>query len=375
MKRLLIITLCTLICTTLMAEFTPYGSARLNYFFNMYNKDYMDFDAGIDVGRTTNDHVLSAGSNVGLDYELDNLTANVEFFADTEDGDAKLGLFSLWAKYSFEGWSLMAGQAEDGTCHVADQTWGDDAGLIGYGAAYGDANPQIRFELDNGLYLAVIKPYTEYNEDDEVFNMLAGNINTDPDSLDTIAGSIDNIIPKLNLGWDITVSEELSIMPTGVFQMYKYNKDFSGYKDDVTITSWLGALTVEYAKDAFSAKCQFNYGSNTGNMGYEGPANLAVLDDSLKVVDTTTMGGFLMLGYDFAESFNLNGGVGFATSSNDQWDNDDAHMACYLQGVWSFDDFSIIPEVGFINEMTDRSEDKTARGNIMYGGLQLRYDF
>jgi len=367
MKRLIIITIITLMCGVLLAEFTPYGSARLNYFFNMYNQDFMLYETGVDEGRITNDHVLSAGSNIGFDYELDNLTANVEFFTDTT---GEIGIFTLWAKYSFDGWSLLAGQAEDGTCHVAEQTWGDDAGLIGYGAAYGDANPQIRFDMDNGLYIALLMP-TEPEDDDAVVDALA---NATGSSADDIISSIDKLIPKINLGWDIAINEELSIMPTVVFQMYKYNKDFSGYTDDITVTSWLGALTLEYATEDFSAKLQFNYGNNTGNMGYEGPANLAEWDATTKeVVDTTTMGGFLMLAYDLADTFNLNLGAGYTASSNDQWDNDDARMACYLQGVWSFDDFSIIPELGMINEMNDI--DDNARGNIMYGGLQLRYDF
>jgi len=368
MKKLLLITLCTLLCGTLFAQFTPYGSARLNYFFNMYDKDYVnvDFPNTDDLTRTTNDHELSAGSFFGFDYELDNLTANVEFFADTP-GD--IGLFTLWAKYSFDGWSLLAGQAEDGTCHVAEQTWGDDAGLVGYGAAYGDANPQIRFDMSSGLYFALIKP-TMPEDDDAVVDALATATSA---SSDDIIGSIDKLIPKINLGWDIEINEELSVMPTVVFQMYKYNKDFSGYKDDITITSWLGAVTLEYSADALSAKVQVNYGNNTGNMGYDGPGNYAVMDDSLEVVDTTTLGGFLMLGYDITETFNLNLGVGYTASSNDQWDNDDAHMACYLQGVFSLDDFSIIPELGMINEMNDI--DDNARGSIMYGGLQLRYNF
>jgi len=384
MRKTILIILCSMLVVSLFAEFTPYGSARVNYFLNKYDKNHEN-SGDIGKSRTVADYVLSASSSFGVDYELDSITANVEFAVKNDDNGENIGIdiFTLWAKYQFDGFSLLAGLAEDGTCHTAEQLWGEELGLIGYGATYGDANPQIRWEMDNGLYFALIMPYTD---DDPVSVNLSDIPTTTEEELEIITDSIEYIIPKINLGMDISISDDFKIMPSVVFQRYTYNKEFSGLSKDVTVTSWLGALTLEYAIEPASIVVQFNCGQNTGNMGYEGSGNVALWEvpnesgvNVEKLINTTTFGGFLALGYDLSEAFNLNTGVGIASSMNKQWDNDDAHMAAYLQGIWKFDDFSILPEVGMIMEMNEPYQnddhENIPRGSNMYGGLQLRYEF
>jgi len=388
MRRIILLLLGTVLCVSLFAEFTPYGSVRVNYFFNMYDKDYMKYTTEIDKSRTINDYMLSASSCFGFDYELDDISANIEFAAVSGDSGENVGIeiFTLWAKYQFDGFSLLAGKAEDGTSSLASQVWGEELGLIGYGYVYGDANPQIRFELDNGLYFALIKPY----KDDDPIGANYAEAGATDDDIDIITSSIDAIIPKINLGWDFS-SDDSSIMLSGMFQMYKYDKDFSGLEDDFTVMSWLVAVTGEFAQFApLSIQIHSYFGQNIGNMGYEGSNNGAVwavprdkLNDpnpKEEMITTTNSGCFISLGYDFSESFNLNAGWGASYSENDYYFKDDACMGVYLQGIWKLDDFSIIPELGMMMDMDDPYGDysggkEAPRGNTMYGGVQLRYDF
>lgn len=349
MKRILFVIVLVVMCASLFAQqITPYGSARVGYWYEMTDEDHVRGD------RMAMGLGLQSNSRFGVNFRNNDLTADVEFGAD---GSVRF----LWGKKSFGNWSLLAGLTEDGTNKGATQVYGDDGMLRNYGAVYAGRSPMIRFKMTNGFYAA----------------LMATDTRTQPIGA---TGSVDALIPRINLGYDWRVNDGLAIMPTASFQMYSYNEDF-GHDGDVL--SWLAAVTVDYKVDALTLKGHFNYGTNIGNMGYgTGIGDAAAQRQhwsahwdvrNNETVDTATLGGFLAIGYGINPNFKLNAGVGFTQSSNDNWDEDDARMAVYLQPAWNLGGLRVIPEFGMLMEMDDVKGD--AEGMLIYFGTQLRLDF
>jgi len=339
-----------------------------------------DFNAVADRIQMSFD--LQANSRLGVNFRNEGLTANVEFGASGEFGVVRF----LWARQKFNNWSLLVGFTEDGTNQAGRQVFGGDNMLRGWGAVYNARNPMVRVEMDNGLYLALIRPFT-------------GN---DPAGT---PGAIDALIPRINFGYN-WAHNTVRLQPTFALQMYNYNEDFGG--PDGSVMAWLGALTFDYNENQFGLKAHVNYGVNIGQMGYGAFMPIghrhvvnAIWDASKnETSDTTTLGGLLTLSWDFNPRFNMNLGVGYVQSENDLVkemtfvnppppgdDYDlvpmpfyeegdtftDSRMAVYLQGVFRARNLRIIPEVGLLDYMEDRFGND--RGTVMYFGTQFRLDF
>jgi len=230
MNRILLVVALIAVNMCLFAQITPYGSARMGYWLNMYDEDHRLGE------RMTNDLMLQVNSRFGVDFKNGDFTGKVEFGVGTN-----VPLRFLWARQQFNGWSLLVGQDNDGTSSYASQAWGHDNCLIGYGVVDGSRNPMVRFRMDNGFYLAAMPAKTA--------NDPAGN-----------AGGIDAILPRLNIGYDLRLDNgNINIHPTFVFQMYSYNDDF-GSKIDGTVTSYLFGGTASYRMNALTLTGHFNYG-------------------------------------------------------------------------------------------------------------------
>jgi len=227
--------------------------------------------------------------------------------------------------------------------------------------------------MDNGFYVAAMPAKTGSDP--------AGN-----------AAGIDAIVPRFNIGYDMDLMDgNLKLYPTVVFQTYGYNEDF-GTGHDGSVMSWLGAITADFKADDFTLRAHFNIGANTGNMGYrfglgqagahsrDANPNRARWDaDKNETIDATTMGLFLMAGYDVTKTMNVNLGVGFASTSHDDFDNDATRIGAYLQCVFRAQRLRITPELGMMMDgdsvMNDAEGKSVSLGSMMYVGTQLRYDF
>jgi outer membrane receptor protein involved in Fe transport len=331
-----------LIFNRLFANFTPYGSARVDIFYDMLDADANDGENS----RILHDMNLSEMSHFGVNFEHEYVSANIEFNAVGE-------INTLWGRYSFSNWSLLFGLDYDGTDKLAAQARGGEMGLNGWGSVFGGTRVQARFECDNGFYLSLVKPFTG---DDPAENTLA----------------INTLTPMIIIGYNYS-GDRFSFYPTAVFQVYNYDNNF-GAGHDGWVQAWLLSTTFRYTAEPMTISVNFNYGINTGNMGYDGPSNFSMWDPvENKTIDTTTLGGFLMLGYELTDNFSLNTGVGYTISSNDKFDEDDSRMGFYLQGSLRCGAFSIIPEVGMMMAMDDILG--APEGNTMYAGVSLRFDF
>lgn len=341
MKRILLVLMLVVMTTAIFAQITPYGSARIGYWYENEDEDY----SKLGESRLKLNYNLQSNSRFGVNFRQENVTGKVEYGASST-----VSLRLLYAKYNFGDWSLLIGQDNDGTNQYANQVWGNDAGLIGYGAVDGGRNPMIKFEMKNGFYASLIKP--RFVDHRKLSNL-----------------QIDELVPRINIGYNMKMNST-KIMPTFVFQQVNYNKDAHGF--DYITRSWLLSNTVEWKENQIMVKGQANIGSNTGNMGYRGPANLAVSEQS-KTEDTMTYGGFLQFAYQVKSDLTIDTGLGYANSSNKYYEKDVAQMALYVQANMRFDKLRVVPEIGLVDNMKDRNGKDL--GSMMYVGTQLRLDF
>jgi hypothetical protein len=351
MKKSLFITIIiALLASCVFAqEFKPYGSARIGYWYDMQSKEMTGNKADLDLN-----YGLQSNSRFGVSFTKDNLQAKVEYGAKV-DGTSSVNLRLLYAKYAFNDMSLLIGQDYDGTNEYASQVYGDDANLIGFGAVDGGRNPQIKAEFKNGLYFSLIKP---------AFTASSG----------FSADSSDVLIPRINIGYKFN-HENIYIHPSFVLQQTSYSKDDnSDLSDDVSALAYLFAVTGQMKMDAITLRAQANYGSNTGNMGYKGPSNKAKwMAADQEFSNTSTLGGFAEASYALSKELVFNTGFGYASSSNDEWDKDDAQASMYVQAKIKIQSLQLIPEIGIQDKMKNNTGVK--EGNKTYFGTQLRMDF
>jgi len=365
MKRLVLGMIVLAMCGVLLAQasyFSPRASIRTGFFYDMSS---WKVDEGSDDpdSRLTflDDHFTQGNSRFGMGYEKENITGNVEF--GFKGGDAELRL--LYGKYAFDGWSLLAGKDADGTDMQSNQTFYNDNGLQGYGAMFGGRNPQIKLGFfDDRLYLALIKT----------------NFAQVPESL---KGTTDNLIPKINVGWKDEYDNGMKFHGTAMIQMLNYNEDFGG-NEDANVMSWLVGVVYEAtAFENLKVKVHGHAGSNIADMGFADGglvnANQGSVWDGEEVKDTMSMGGFLTLNLDkfLIDQLGIGVGVGYAMTTKDVEDTDpDNRMAFYLQLPYKTSEkaFTITPEFGMFTEMNGYDGEAEEVTNI-YFGAQLRYDF
>ena len=344
MKRSLFIILSLVVCAGLFAQVSPYGSARMGFFYEMQD----EFWNGNGESRIVNTYDMQANSRFGVDFKKDEFKGKVEFGYNGGNPNVRF----LWAEQQFDGFSILAGQEEDGFNKRSTQVGFGDNALKGYGWIDGGRVPQIKFKLDGGFYLALIKQ-----------NAINASGAT---------GSIDALIPKINLGYDWKIDSDKQFYITAGFQMYSYNEDFGPH--DGSVTSFAGALTWDQRADALRYRVHGFFGQNARNMGLSGNIKGAVWNAvDNETFDVTTIALFADMGYDISDTFNLGFGVGYQQDSGDDAIGDDAlaNLGFFVQGVFKMENLRLTPEVGYLMQDMNNDDPWT---NI-YFGCQLRYDF
>ena len=357
MRKTLLVVVLAVLCVGLLAQATPYGSARVGYWYAMYDKNHVLGE------RTMMDYNLQANSRFGVDWRSSNVTGKVEFGAGPS-------LRLLWGRRDFGNWSLTVGQdavAFNRANQVfvfrnANGTFDPDFGLNGFGAIDGGRHPQIRADFNMGgdrLYVALIRPNT--------VNAPWGQ------------EGIDALIPTVQVGYDVN-HIDFRLMPMVMYQRYEYNSDFRKDDDfDCRVTAYVIALTAEATKNDFLFRFHMNYGQNLGNMGFAGPNNLSVANRTTgNVSQVKSLGGYVMVGYDVNPNLNINTGFGYTVSEScfciSHLQHGDDRMGTYLQATFRLGSgFRITPEIGWLSEMRDMNDVK--QGSLVYFGTQLRFDF
>ena len=344
----------SLFISSVFANVDFYGSARLGYWYEMFDKEEM---TGI-MDSTNMQFGLNSTSKLGANFDFEKLMGKAEIGFGNEN---KIYLRLLSGKYDFGNFELLVGQDYTGfnlanaACQNTSILLGYENMLVGYGAAYDGRQPMIKVIMNNGLYFSF----------------------TNPRKIDAIGlgtNAIDTLIPKINLGFNFK-NDNLEIYPTLGFNMSKYNKDFNGAGRDESVLAYVFATTFKINLQQLMVKGQVNYGQNMADYGIM-TSTIANADwDGAKeeIINATTLGGYLQLCYKLGNN-KIKVGGGYITTSADYLNDADAGMSVFLQGNFGLHkNVSLIPEVGLFNNMEDGNGNK--EGSEIYFGTKLQMDF
>ncbi|MBW2108958.1 MAG: hypothetical protein JRI36_09875 [Deltaproteobacteria bacterium] len=392
---LLVFALAICLAVPAMAEFKPYGSMRLGLFweshdFNDYDPSWTtdDDDSGImvdiaDITRFGAKGDISDSLYAQIELGLIGQENETGYTWATYNGDNNEVYTRLvYARWNFGGGTLTVGQDytpvtfvsrqegpgifDDDNTH--NQSYDLQNAFIGVGCLWDSRIPQIRLNLDNGLYVMLGQP------DDPA--PAGSNITT--------GGDRDATLPKIVVGYKFK-TEGLMLNPGIAYQSYDYNdKDVGGSFDD-DITSWI--LYLQGTLDLGTVNFRFagHYGENLANYAISGRTNpyrntvnsaAAYVKSDNSVEDAECWGGFIDAEFPI-DPYKLRIGWGYSSSKNDavaNYDNEDELMGYYVNvKIPLTDNFSVTPEFDFWDGMKNDHNDKDP--DHWYLGLLWQADF
>lgn len=258
-----------------IAETSFYGSARMATFYNIADVPATGKTAGFD------EH-LQGNSTFGMNTDAGEVKGKVEL--GTGAGNVALRL--LYGTWNFGAGKLTVGQDYNSYYLGSAQVHTDDNAFKGYGAQWDTRQPQIRVNLDNGVYFAAIQPTGNVSGNDTGANAEANT-------------NVKMYLPKLNIGY------------AGKAGAIAYNVGVVGssFKNagDRQITAVLGYVTGSASFGATSLLYSASVSQNAGDMGFTGRAKA---DAAGK--DAIGFEGFLQVSQKISDTITGNAGFGYA---------------------------------------------------------------
>jgi hypothetical protein len=343
MKRIsfFLIVLILLTTSALMAQFKPYGSARIGYWYENEDENW----SSTGESRMNLNYYLQSNSRFGARFSDGDMNGRIEF-----GGTGSIRL--LWASYDMGSYKILVGQNETLLTQKGTMNFGSENNFVGWGAIDNSRRPQVRIEMDNGLAIAFVEPAKV--------------------DVDGISQDKSVLLPKLNLGYKGKLADNINFAGALGINHYNYNED-DGVHDDAVLAYVLGLL-FDMKFDAVNLKLHFNYGQNTANYGLGSQTKNKAMWDGNEIVNVNTMGGFGEFSYKLNDKTGVTLGASYTMSDSDAFDNSDTAMAAFAQLKQSLGKkFTISPEIGMLNRMKDHNE--VELGSLVYFGTQLRMDF
>jgi hypothetical protein len=388
---LIALTLAVLLAAPAMADsITPYASMRLGTYW--IDHDFQD--AGASWTDDDDDagyfEQLATISRFGAKGQVGDIFGHAELgiIADTTDTEYtasgnRVYTRLLYGKWDFGSGSLTIGQdytpvtwtsSQQGPGVFDDhnsQSYDLQNAFIGAGALWDSRRPQIRVNLDNGLYLAVIQ--TE--DHNEPVGLGAPGTNVD----------LDVEIPKIALGWDYK-AEGIHLRPGFAYNTFSMEEAGPGTFDE-NIDAWLLHLHGKVNVGSTTLKGTVHYGENLWNYGISGRANpwdpginaaSAQVDSDGDIEDAECWGGFIEAAIPL-DPYTLTLGWGYSSSEVDVDtaplnDNADELMGYFVNvKIPIADSFSATPEIGFWDGMEDSAGEDDP--DHWYVGVTWQMDF
>lgn len=352
MKKTILILVVLLIGGNLFAQFSPYGSARIGYWYENENEDW----SSTGESRLNLDYYLQSNSRFGAKFKDDNMAGRIEF-----GGTGSIR--HLWAKYNMGSYSILVGQTETLLTQKGTMNYGSENNFVGWGAIDDSRKPQVCIEMENGFKIAFVEPKLT-----DIENTDAEYEDEDFEQDKTI------LIPKINLGFQNEIAENVNFKGALGLNQYTYDED-AGELDE-SVLSYALALLLDMKFNQMGIKLHANYGQNIGNYGLKSVVPGKAIWDAAdkKLINVVTMGGFGEFCMNVSEQAKLTVGASYTSSDCDLFDNADSAMAAFAQLKYQLGKkFWISPEAGILNKMKDDSD--ADEGSLLFFGTQLRMDF
>jgi hypothetical protein len=302
-----------------------YGSFRYDTFYVIQKSDGAMNVAGDD-SVTTLQNELPSNSRIGVKFDQGNLNGHFEMGVQGSNGGNSIYTRLMYGTYKFGSGTLLIGQTYNPWTMFADQVYGSDNDLIGFGALYDSRQPQIKITLDNGLYITLVKTN---------------------DGSDLVAGSVQyNQIPKIGVGYNGKAGN--TTFGAGfAYNTYKEKNDAANWDEDVN--SFLIYARATVSVGAVTAKTQVHYGQNLKNFGISGrPNGAATLNATGGIDNTDGWGGFAQVGVKVSQTASVVAGAGFTRDK--QADTDYDQTSVFIQApIEIAPHFHVVPEFDYFH--------------------------
>jgi len=357
-KRVLVLTAAAMVSAATvpaLAETNLYGSARVATFYNI-GQAY-DAKTGADAGKYSGfDEHLQSNSVLGVNFSNGDVGGKVEFGTGV---NTRL----LYGTWNFGSGRLTVGQDYNSYYQGASQVHGDDNALKGYGALWDNRLPQVRVNLNNGLYFAAIQPYLNTAA---VINPVAGTPNASGAGIPNSESVSNNKIylPKLNVGY--AGKTGAFAYNTGVVGQFYENANNGKNR----INAILGYLTGSAAFGSTTVTGNASYAQNAGNLGLAGR-----LDYNLAKKDNARgFEGFLQVSQKLSDRLKANVGAGYVYDKRSNDKSADDKLALFINApITLAKNVSITPEFSYYDELNSTTDVKQAKSYAV--GAQFRIDF
>ena len=359
-----------------------YGKLDFATFYQSDSKDlsfaergYKDVDGSFNMS-------LGSDSRVGTEVSYGKLSGVFEVGANNEE---TLRLY--YVKYDL-GNAGAVSFGKQGT--IASYSFGQEAYegncLIGYGAINDFRSPSIIYSI-KGFEVAIVHSGDDlgldglgltYEKEVELGNNNTMFVETPYDT------KRNQYMPRIELAYTYS-NDSLEAKVYGAYAHYG-NKvyDFNNSGKDRTFEKnlYLAGLGGTFNVANASISMGAFYGLNLAMSGMLGESlSPWFSDEKNKVEDVNSWGAAIGLGYTIAEKYTPQVGFGYTASNSSGWANMDNAMSAYLNVILQFtDNFALIPEVSWFDEMKgNKDDDKTIginnEGYRIYAGLIARVTF
>lgn len=397
MKKLIVILaavalVATFAATTMAAEWSFYGSARMGTWWTEVDKEVPGNDFLNKFAPTGSSSQMAVSSesddfdDSGLAWILhgnSRIGANVKF-NDSVSGRFEYGtgvntrlLYGVW---DFGSGKLLVGQSYTPITHLnSNQAYNEDEGMLGM-EPYASRRPMIQLSF-GGFKIAAIQPSVSkdtFSKDIALEVFFDGDA-TNPDFVAYSASipttDTDTTLPKLEINYQMKFDQVTMDV-------------YGGYQTFDRVDS----LDCEESVDSyiFGAQAKFNFGpawvlgnlwtaQNLREYGvlFSNPFPAAWANNSYK--DSDSWGGELIVNYKASDMFALEAGFGYHNTELSvlNVDFEQATLQYYVQcAITLAKNVYLVPEIGVYDydelEVGPYSEDW---GKVTYAGLKWQINF
>lgn len=316
----------TALAVPAMAETSFYGSARMTTFWNTV-------DSRGTVGKNADfQETLQANSRLGINFADGNLGGKVEMGIGTGTG-ATVSTRHMYGTYKFDIGTVLVGQTENPYYFSTSSVAKEENVGNGLGSLWDTREPQIKFTMNNGLYINAIMPTSNTGV-----------------ALDVKASR--NYLPKMNIGYEGKMDN--FAFGTGVVgQTYKQTTAV----DNDTVNSFMGYVHGTLKSGPAELKFNVGAGKNMGNMGFviAKSGNSANKNVYLDGKDTFSYEGFVQGTYKLSDMLSVAGGFAYAADDNSNYTKVDNRMQIFVNApITLAKGFSITPELSYIDQLNDK---------------------
>jgi|GEM_PF-3063089 len=341
------------------AETNIYAIARVGAFYDTQKA------ATTRASQTDFDLRNEATSRLGVITQVGNLGGKAELGlggnnaagapTDTSQAGAAIGTGSasyvytreLYGTYKFDVGTLLVGQTYQPYTVLDASVINDDAaGTDGSGGLYEGRQPQVKFTLNNGLYLDLIRP-----------GYVAATVATTATSIasGTNNASTAGYLPKIAIGYDGKIGN-LSLGGGVVGQVYHNTAEAT--QSAANELSYLGYVHAKGDFGALNALLNIGVGRNLAQMGFkEGTTSGLAANPDGTNVNVYTYSVLGQVGYTFSPMLQAYAGCGYINNGAAQAvagklvKHDELIQAFVNAPVTLAKGVSIVPEIAVRNQV------------------------